>query len=133
MIALDDTGRLLLRLTLGVLLLFHGVHKVLGGLDGVEQMLAGAGLPDAFAYGAYIGEVVGPILIILGVFTRIGALIIALNMIAAVAIAKTSVLFAIGPEGGYALELEAFYFLTALAVAMLGAGRYALGTISPLN
>jgi putative oxidoreductase len=35
-----------------------------------------------------------------------------------------------GKTGGWALELQGFYFFTALAVALLGAGRYSMGGIS---
>jgi putative oxidoreductase len=42
-------------------------------------MLAGVGLPEFIAYGAYIGEVVGPILLILGLYGRIGAGLVAIT------------------------------------------------------
>jgi len=36
-------------------------------------------------------------------------------------------LLSLSKSGGYALEVEAFYLLTAVAIAMLGAGRWSLG------
>ena len=48
----EDLGRLLLRLAVGGLMLFHGVHKLIGGIDGIAGMLAAKGLPGFIAYGA---------------------------------------------------------------------------------
>ena len=41
----DDAGKLVLRLSVGVLMLLHGIHKLLHGVDGIGGMLAGMGLP----------------------------------------------------------------------------------------
>ncbi len=125
--ASDSVGRLVLRLTVGVLLLFHGVHKMTAGIGGIEHMVVMHGVPGWAAYCVYLGEVLGPILIILGVFTRVGALLIVINMIVAVLLAGTGRLFVVGPTGGYALELEAFFLFGAVAIMLLGAGSLSLG------
>ncbi|MBE1851196.1 DoxX family protein, partial [Escherichia coli] len=65
-----DTGLLLLRLTFGILMLFHGVAKIEHGVNWIVSILQAVGLPGFIAYGVYIGEVVAPVLIILGIFTR---------------------------------------------------------------
>jgi putative oxidoreductase len=36
----EDFGKLVVRLTVGVLMLFHGVHKVLTGIDPIKHMVA---------------------------------------------------------------------------------------------
>ena len=46
----NDLGLLLLRLTVGGLMLFHGVHKLIYGVSAIEGMLAGLGLPGFIAY-----------------------------------------------------------------------------------
>jgi putative oxidoreductase len=125
----DDGGKLVLRLVLGVLVLFHGVAKIIGGPAFVVGLVTKAGLPGAFGYAVYLGEVLGPILIILGIWTRLGALLIAINMLFAVGLVRMPQLFTIAPTGGYGLELEAMYLFGAVAVALLGAGRYSLGGI----
>jgi putative oxidoreductase len=125
----DDGGKLVLRLVLGVLVLFHGVAKVIGGPAFVMGLVAKAGLPAAFGYAVYLGEVLGPLLLIFGVWTRIGALLVIANMIAAVLLADMGQLLKINQYGGYALEVEAMYLFSAIAVALLGAGRYSLGGI----
>jgi putative oxidoreductase len=127
MFSTDSLGKLVLRLTVGILLLFHGVHKLLTGIGFIEQMVVAYHLPAMLAYGVYLGEILGPVLVILGVFSRGGAALIVINMIVAVLLAGMGQIFALGPMGGYALELEAFYLFGALAVMLLGAGSISLG------
>ena len=123
----EDFGKLVLRLTVGVLLLFHGVHKLLTGIQPIKDMLTAHGIPDALSYGVYLGEVVGPVLIVLGIFSRIGAVLVVIDMIVAVLLAGTGSLMALNAGGGYALELETFFLFGGLSIALLGAGRLGLG------
>jgi len=123
---MTDTGKLILRLALGVLILLHGIAKLSSGIEGITGMVTGAGLPDWVAYGVYMGEVVAPLMVIAGWFARAGAGIIAVNMVFAVALAHRSDLLALGDTGGWALELQGMFFFTAVAIACLGPGRYSL-------
>src|SRR3546814_3807409 len=66
----DGLGKLVLRLTLGILLLFPGMAKLSHGVRGIEGMVAAHGLPAFFGWAVYIGEVVAPILLIVGGYTR---------------------------------------------------------------
>lgn len=125
--ASNDLGKLILRVLLGVLILFHGVSKLMHGPGFVEQMLLQAHLPSFIAYGVYVGEVVAPILLILGVWTRAGGLIIAFNMLVAFGLVHMSQLFTLAGSGGWALELQGMYLGSAIVVALLGAGRFSLG------
>lgn len=127
---LDDAGKLLLRSLLAVLLLFHGVAKILGGPDFIVGLVTKAGLPGALGYLVYVGEVVAPLFLLIGVFTRAAALVIAINMLVAVALVHAGEIFTMTKTGGWALELQGFFFGTALAVALLGAGRYSAGGLS---
>ena len=124
---LEDLGKLLLRVGLGGLLLFHGVHKLLNGLGPIQSVLAAHNLSKSVAYGVYLGELVAPVLIILGLFSRIGGLLIALDMVIAVTLLRAGSLLALTPDGGYALEAEVLYLMGGLAIALLGAGRFRLG------
>lgn len=122
----EDFGRLLLRLMVGGLMLFHGLHKLIGGIDGIAGMLAAKGLPGFIAYGVLIGEVLCPILLILGVLTRPAALVLAFTMIVAwllVGVGKTGSLDA---TGAWAIESMVYYFIAALVIAFIGAGRYSV-------
>jgi putative oxidoreductase len=123
----DDLGKLLLRVVLAVLLLFHGLSKLAGGVGFISGMLEKMGLPAAIGYLVYVGEVIAPLLILVGVWTRPAALVIAGNMIVAVLLVHTAEFFTLSQTGGWALELQAMFFFAALAVALLGAGRYSLG------
>lgn len=122
----DDIGKLVLRLTLGVLMLFHGIAKLRYGVSGIEGMVQGHGLPGFFAYGVFVGEVIAPLLVIFGYYSRIGGMIMAFNMVVAVALAHSSQLFDIGKSGGWALELQGFFLLTAIVVALIGPGKFAI-------
>ncbi len=124
--SLDDLARLILRLALGILILLHGWAKVRGGIGGIEAMLAMKGLPAFIAWGVYIGEVVAPVLLIAGIWSRMAAAVIALNMVVAVFLAHIGHLTQLTATGGWRLELQAMFLITALAVLMLGAGRYSV-------
>jgi putative oxidoreductase len=126
----DDTAKLVLRAALGVLLLFHGISKVIGGVGFVSGALTKMGLPAAFAYLVYIGEVVAPLMMLLGIWTRAAALVVVINMIVAIMLVHTRQFFTMSPTGGWALELQGLYFIAAIVVAMQGAGRYSLGGLT---
>src|SRR6185437_17093706 len=57
-----DPARLLLRLTLGALILVHGISKIQGGPGFILDIVDKAGLPSPFGYLVYVGEVIAPIL-----------------------------------------------------------------------
>ncbi len=122
----DDIGKLILRLMLGVLMLFHGVPKLVGGLDGIRSMLAGAGLPEILAYGVYVGEVLAPVLLIIGFYARWGAALIVVNMLFAIFLAHPHEVFMLTERGAWALELQGFFLFTALALAFTGPGGFGI-------
>ena len=124
----DDVGKLILRLTVGGLMLFHGIAKLGdgGSLGWIGGQLSGLGLPSFLAYGVYVGEVVAPLMVMVGFYCRIGAGLMAVNMLFAVGLAHTAEIFLLNDRGGYALELQAFYFFTAAAVAFTGSGNLAV-------
>ena len=124
---LPDVGKLLLRLGLGILILLHGIAKVSSGIEPILAGVQAAGLPRELGYLVYVGEVVAPILVILGFATRPAALVIAINMAFAVYLVHAAQFFTLGKQGGWALELQGIYFIAALAIACLGAGRYSAG------
>ncbi len=125
--AYDDLGKLILRLSLGILILLHGLGKLDGGVGWLVGMLDQRGLPGFIAYGVYIGEIVAPVLIILGLFTRLGGLILILNMLFVFGLVHMNELFALGKSGGWALELQGMFLFTSIAVTLFGAGAYSLG------
>jgi putative oxidoreductase len=130
MMMTDDIGKLVLRVSVGVLILLHGIFKLQNGIGGIAGMLSGHGLPTFLAYGVYLGEVVGPVLVIVGLFTRIGALLMVGNMLVAFGLAHMQELFSLGQMGGWALELQGMFLFGSVAIALLGAGRYSAGGIN---
>ncbi|MCC6531437.1 MAG: DoxX family protein [Burkholderiales bacterium] len=122
-----DLGRLILRLALGILVLLHGIAKIAGGPAGIVGLVEKAGLPGPLGYLVYLGEVLAPLLLIAGWWTRLAALVIAINMVVAVALVHQAELLIVTKNGGWALELQGMYFFSALALVFLGAGRFSLG------
>jgi putative oxidoreductase len=123
---MEDFGKLVLRLVLGILMLLHGIAKIKGGVGFLTPMVTGIGLPPWFAYGAYLGEVVGPILLIIGLGARTGAFLIFANMAFAIALVHIPELFKLDKEGGWALELQGMYLFTAFALIFMNPGRFAI-------
>lgn len=122
----QDLGKLILRLSLGLFVLLHGVAKITGGIGFITQVVQGAGLPGFVAYGVYIGEVVAPILVILGLHARIGAAVVAVNMLFAIFLVHSAELFMLGQSGGWALELQGMFLFGAIAIALMGPGRFSV-------
>ncbi len=122
----EDIGKLVLRVTLGAMMLLHGIAKLSHGIDGIISNVHAHGLPTLFAYGVFLGEIIGPLLVIVGSGTRIGAALVAFDMLVAVWLAHTAQVLAAGKGGGWALDLQGLYFFGAVAIALLGPGRYSL-------
>ena len=123
----DDLGKLLLRLVLGVVVLFHGVYKVFhpAALDWIGGMLTKLGLPMELSFAVYLGEVLGPLLVIVGMFSRIGGLLIVINMIFAMVLVDRMALLQINKFGGWQIETEVLLLVCGLAVLLGGSGKFA--------
>ena len=122
----ESTGKLILRLTLGPLILLHGISKLTGGIDWLDGMLADAGLPVFFKYGVYLGEILAPLAVIAGFYSRIGAWLIAVDMLFVLGLAHGNELFVIESQSGaLVLEKQYMFFFSAIALALIGPGRYA--------
>ena len=123
----EDIGKLVLRLALATIVLFHGVFKLTHGVEWIGQPLAALHLPAFLAYGTYIAEIVAPLLLILGLWTRLAALVIAFDMLMAfVLVLGPQFLDVRSQGGGWAVELEMMIFCTAVSLALMGSGRYAV-------
>ena len=124
----DEIGKLILRSSVGILMLFHGLAKMMhpGSLDFIGSNLSSIGLPSAFSYAVYIGEVIAPVMIVAGFHARVGAMLIIINMIFAVGLVHTGDIFSITMHGGWAIELQAFYLFGGLSILFLGSGKLAV-------
>jgi len=112
-------GFFLLRWSVAGLFILHGIAKLLNGLGPIEGMLVSVGLPAFLAYGVILGEVVAPLLVLANVMVVPAALVMAVNMVVAVALVHTSQFFTLGKSGGWALELQGLYFFGSLAIALM--------------
>jgi len=119
----SDIGVLILRVTVGGLLLFHGIHKIQSGLEEQMGLLAAKGIPTFFMYFVYVSEVLAPVLIVLGIFTRLAAASIVGTLVVVLYVAPFP-LMALGPHGEWAIELQILYLMVPLALFFIGPGRF---------
>jgi len=122
----DDSAKFLLRFTVGFLMLFHGIDKVSNGITGMEGMLVNAGIPAFVAYGVYLGEILAPLMLILGFRVRLAALLIIVTMLMAIVLTSADDIFTLTKHGAWAIELQMFYALTSFVILLQGAGRYSI-------
>ena len=132
-----DWGPLILRLAMGIIFLVHGWPKlnpnsmmkgVSGFSAGLKQM--GIPLPTFFAWVVALLETIGAALLILGLGTRILAVLLAVNMLVAIRVAKIRVM-KVGFTAQQATGWEFDFALLAGALALLftGAGSLSLDRI----
>jgi putative oxidoreductase len=122
----EDAGKLILRIALGALILLHGISKLRNGVGWLDGVLANAGLPAVLKYGVYVGEVLAPLAVLAGWYSRIGAWLIAANMLFALGLAHAAELFVLNEQGALGLELQYMFLFSAVALALIGPGRYAV-------
>jgi putative oxidoreductase len=123
----DDAGKLILRLAIGILMAFHGLSKLRHGVAWMAGPLSAHHLPASLAYGVYVAEVVAPILLILGILTRLAGLVISFEMVIALYLIVGNHAFTLDKQtGALSSELQFLYMLGGLAIFFLGSGRYAM-------
>lgn len=120
----DDAGKLLLRIAVGGLLLFHGIAKAKSGNAFVLGVMQQHGLPVFLAYGSYLAEIVAPILILAGVQVRLAGLVVAADLLMAILLALRGAIFTVRMGGAWGIEVEAFFVLGGLALFLMGGGKY---------
>ncbi len=116
-------GSLLMRLVLGVIMVRHGYDKVIpsGALYKFTHMVTGMHLPSWMGYVAAFTEFFGGMLLIVGLLTRVAALMTAIDM--AVAIAKIHLHGGLEGPNSFAFPLALF----AIALMLVFTGCGALG------
>lgn len=102
----NEIGALILRITLGSIFFIHGVVKFQGGIENTAGWFESLGLPGVTAYGVALLEIIGGILLIIGLATRLVAALFALLMIGATVKVKLAIgLLGNGQMAGYELDL----------------------------
>lgn len=122
----DNLAKLILRVTVGGLMFFHGIHKVINGHDFIRSKLVESGLPEFLSYGVPVGEVLAPALLIIGYKTRLSALVVAFTMVMSIFLVFSSKIFSLNQNGGIAYELNLFFLMASIAIYFQGPGKYAL-------
>lgn len=120
-----DIGVLILRLMVGILLLPHGILMAKNGTAFIEQSLINIGIPGFVAYLAYLGEIIAPIFLILGLWSRVSAFLIAISMIVGIFLVHPNELISIAKHG-FALEINYLFLFGAVAIIFLGGGKFAV-------
>ena len=121
-----DIGILFLRIATGGLMVFHGIGKLIQGHDFVKEALTEKGLPSFLWIGAPIGEILAPILLILGIFSRLSGLMIAAVMVFALYVGHGMQAFTVSATGGLDGELAFLYMFSGIAIYFMGGGKYVL-------
>jgi putative oxidoreductase len=119
--SLQPLGLLLLRLALGLIFFSHGYPKLAHSGAGMQGFFIEHGLPGYFVYISGVLEVFGGILLVLGLFTRAAALLLAIEM--GVAIWK------VHSSGGY-LAIHNYEFPLAMLTASFALATVGAGVVS---
>ena len=117
----QPVGLLAFRIALGLIFFSHGYPKLAYSGAGMQGFFVQHGFPGYFVYISGVLEVFGGILLVLGLFTRVAALLLAVEM--GVAIWK------VHSAGGY-LAVHDYEFPLALATGCLALATVGAGLLS---
>ena len=109
----NEIGNVILRVMLGVTFFIHGLAKFQGGITNIVGYFDSLGIPGFMAYVIAVIELVGGIVLILGLGTQIVSILFALIMIGAIFTAKLSLGFLAGYELELLLLAISIYFIFA--------------------
>jgi putative oxidoreductase len=122
---LQPLALLVLRLVLGAIMIGHGYPKVFGDFAHHMEFVRSLGLPGWLAYCSAGAEFFGGIAIVLGVFTRLVALAIVIEM--GVVIGKVH--WKNGLLGNHGYQFPLVLAAIAFSLIFFGAGPFALDAI----
>ena len=122
-----DFALLVLRVSLGLMLIAHGTNKIKGGIDNACRWFASMGLRPGWFHGrlAAASELVGGAMLVLGLLTPLAAaIVIGVMLVAGVTAHRNNGFFIFRPGQGW--EYVAMIAVTAFAVGTIGAGDWSL-------
>ncbi|SDJ57828.1 DoxX family protein [Salimicrobium halophilum] len=117
----EETGSLIVRVILGIIFFMHGLDKFQGGLGNTAGFFDSVGVPGFLAYVVAFIELIGGIVLILGIGTKVIGTLFAIIMVGAILTAKRSA----GFLGGYELDLALLGM--SIYTALAGNKGFALG------
>ncbi len=121
-----NAGKLVLRVGFSGMMLFHGIHKALTGTAYIQSLFVHLGMPSYFAYAVFLGEIIAPIMIILGLYTRIFAGVLIGTCLVVIGLVHMGDFFTLDKFGGWAVESIATYMFAAITLLFIGSGRFAV-------
>lgn len=124
----QNIGLLIIRIGISFTMLIYGITKLIYGIDFIKDIFTLHGLPSFLGYGIYIGEIIAPILIIIGFRTKLAGFIFAFNCLAAILMAQLPNLLKLNEFGGWAIGPIFIYMIFGVALIFTGAGKYAIST-----
>jgi len=128
MLLKNEIGAFVLRVTLGLLFLIHGIVKFQGGIENIVGWFDSMGLPGFMAYGVALVEIIGGIALIIGLATRFVSALFALLMIGATLKVKLAVgLLGNGQMAGYELDLA--FLAIAVYLIMNGSNLFSINQL----
>jgi putative oxidoreductase len=122
----DDLAKLLLRVSIGGLMIFHGLNKLIFGYSYLGESLLKAGIPSFVSHGVLVGELLAPILIVVGYKTRLAGVILTFTMLMTIYVGFRDQIFTLNKFGGWTIELNVLFLFGALAIIFEGSGKYSL-------
>jgi len=119
-------GALLLRVSMGVLFLLHGLYlkAFVNGMAGTGKYFTSLGLPDWFAWVVMLFESVGGLALILGVYARWVAVFLGVHLLFAAYLGHGANGWLFTAEGG-GYEYPLFWAIACFTLALIGSGAYA--------
>lgn len=120
----EDVGKLILRVTCGGLLLFHGIHKLEHGHTFIRLLLQEHGWPGFLVYGVPLAEVVAPILLLAGVQVKPAAALIACLMLVTLYLFYGPKVFTLDQYGAFKSQVNLLFLGSSLSLIFAGAGKY---------
>lgn len=120
-----ELGQLIIRVVLGITFFIHGLDKFQGGVENTAGWFESIGIPGVVAYGVAVIELVGGIMLVLGLFSRVVSILFAVVMVGAIVKVKV----AIGFLGNFQMagyELDLAFLAMAVMLAITGSKAFAL-------
>lgn len=124
----QHTGILIIRVSIAFTMLIYGITKFIFGNDFIATLLVQYGFPSVFSYAVFVGEIIAPILIIIGFRTKQAGLVFAVNCFIAILMVQLPNLLNLNNSGGWAIDLIFIYMMFGIALFFIGAGKYAVST-----
>lgn len=121
-------GILIVRVSIAFTMLIYGISKLRFGIDYISDKIAQYGLPSFLGYGVYVGEIIAPVLIIIGYRTKLAGLIFATNCFVATLMVQLPNLLKLNDFGGWKMGSLFIYTLFGIALFFTGGGKHSVST-----